>query len=88
MRLRLRDQVADWHARGFLTLAGQRALRNALRIARYATDMLGEINIRYAQLGPGEKTLRGFSGRNMNTLRQSCLRNRPAISTSAPATCC
>ena len=77
MRLRLRDQVADWHARGFLTLAGQRALRNALRIARYATDMLGEINIRYAQLGPGEKTLRGFSGRNMNTLRQSCLRHRP-----------
>ncbi len=68
MRLRLRDQVADWHARGFLTLAGQRALRNALRIARYATDMLGEINIRYAQLGPGETTLRGFSGRNMNTL--------------------
>src|SRR4029079_16636408 len=68
MRLRLRAQVADWHARGFLTLAGQRALRNALRIARYATDMLGEINIRYAQLGPDEKTLRGFSGRNMNTL--------------------
>ena len=68
MRLRLREQVADWQARGFLTLAGQRALRNALRIARYATDMLGEINIRYAQLGPGEKTLRGFSGRNMNTL--------------------
>ena len=54
MRLRLRDQVADWHARGFLTLAGQLALRNALRIARYATDVLGEINIRYAQLGPGE----------------------------------
>ena len=68
MRLRLRDQVADWHARGFLTLAGQRALRNALRIARYATDMLGELNIRYAQLGPEEKTLRGFSGRNLNTL--------------------
>ncbi|MTD94187.1 hypothetical protein GIW81_07535 [Hyphomicrobium sp. xq] len=67
MRLRLRDQVADWHARGFLTLAGQRALRNALRIARYATDMLGELNIRYAQLGPDEKTLRGFSGRNLNT---------------------
>ena len=68
MRIRLRDQIADWHARGFLTLAGQRALRNALRIARYATDTLGELNIRYAQLGPGEKTLRGFSGRNINTL--------------------
>jgi hypothetical protein len=68
LRLKLRDQVADWHARGFLTLAGQKALRNALRIARYATDMLGELNIRYAQLGPEEKTLRGFSGRNNNTL--------------------
>ncbi len=68
MRLKVRDQIADWHARGFLTLAGQKALRNALRIARYATDMLGELNIRYAQLGPDEKTLRGFSGRNNNTL--------------------
>jgi hypothetical protein len=29
--------------------------------------MLGELNIRYAQLGPDEKTLRGFSGRNLNT---------------------
>jgi len=67
LRLRLRDQIADWHARNFLSLAGQRALRNALRIARYATDMLGEINIRYAQLGPGEKTLRGFSGQQLNT---------------------
>jgi permuted papain-like amidase YaeF/Yiix C92 family enzyme len=68
MRLRLREQVTDWQARGFLTLAGQTALRNALRIARYATDMLGELNIRYAQLGPNEKTLRGFSGRDLNTL--------------------
>ncbi len=68
LRLRLRDQIADWHGRGFLTLSGQKALRNALRIARYATDMLGELNIRYAQLGPEEKTLRGFSGRNINTL--------------------
>jgi hypothetical protein len=67
LRIRLRDQIAEWNARGFLTLGGQRALRNALRIARYATDMLGELNIRYAQLGPGEKTLRGFSGRNINT---------------------
>ncbi|KWT70590.1 YiiX/YebB-like N1pC/P60 family cysteine hydrolase [Hyphomicrobium sulfonivorans] len=67
MRLRLRSQIADWHARGFLTRPGERALRNALRIARYVTDMMGEINIRYAQLGPNEKTLRGFSGRSFNT---------------------
>ncbi len=37
MRLRLRDQVADWQARGFLTLAGQRALaqRPAHRALRH-----------------------------------------------------
>ena len=68
LRIKLRNQVADWHERGFMSLAGQRALRNALRAARYATDMLGELNIRYAQLGPDEKTMRGFSGRNLNTL--------------------
>jgi len=66
-RLRLRDQVADWHARGFMSLAAQRAVRNALRIARYATDMLGELNIGYMQLGPHEKTLRAFRGPDLNT---------------------
>jgi hypothetical protein len=84
MRLRLRDQVADWHARGFLTLAGQRALRNALRIARYATDMLGELNIRYAQLGPDEKTLRGFSGRNLNTFVNPAFRRPSSDARHAP----
>jgi len=68
LRLKLRDQIAGWHARGFMTLRGQKALRNALRIARYATDMLGELNIRYAHLGPDEATLRGFTGHNINTL--------------------
>ena len=66
-RLRLRDQVADWHARGFMSLPAQRAVRNALRIARYATDMLGELNIGYMQLGPQEKTLRAFRGVDVNT---------------------
>jgi permuted papain-like amidase YaeF/Yiix C92 family enzyme len=67
-RLRLRGQVADWHARGFMSLPAQRAVRNALRIARYATDMLGELNIGYTQLGPREKTMRGFRGTDLNTL--------------------
>ena len=67
-RLRLREQVADWHARGFMSLPAQRAVRNALRIARYATDMLGELNIGYTQLGPHEKTMRGFRGTDLNTL--------------------
>ncbi len=68
LRVRLRDQAAEWHQRGFMSLQAQLALRNALRLARYATDMLGELNIRYAQLGPGEHTLRGFRGTNFNTL--------------------
>jgi len=68
LRLRVRDQVADWHRRGFMSLGAQLALRNALRVARYATDMLGELNIGYAQLSPGEQTLRGFRGNNLNTL--------------------
>jgi hypothetical protein len=68
LRMRLRDQVAGWHARGFLSLAAQKALRNSFRVARYATDMLGELNIRYAQLAPGEPTLRGFRGADLNTL--------------------
>ncbi len=66
-RLRLRNQVADWHARGFMSLPAQRAVRNALRVARYATDMLGELNIGYQQLGPHEQTLRGFRGTDLNT---------------------
>jgi hypothetical protein len=68
LRLLLRDRIGGWHARGFMSLAAQRALRNAFRVSRYATDMLGELNIGYAILGPDEKTLRGFSGPNVNTL--------------------
>lgn len=67
LRLKVRDQVAEWHRRGFMSLNAQLALRNALRIARYATDMLGELNIGYAQLQEGGQTLRGFRGTNFNT---------------------
>ena len=68
LRLLLRDRIGGWHARGFMSLPAQRALRNAFRVSRYATDMLGELNIGYAILGPDETTLRGFSGPNCNTL--------------------
>lgn len=68
LRIRLRDQIGVWQQRGFMSLNAQRALRNAFRVARYATDMLGELNLGYAQVPPGEKTLRGFSGRDFNTL--------------------
>ena len=74
-RLRLRDQVAGWHASGFMSLPAQRAVRNALRIARYATDMLGELNIGFVQLGPHEKALRGFRGADLNTFVNPRLRH-------------
>lgn len=68
LQVRMRDQIGGWHKRGFMSLGAQRALRNAFRIARYAADMLGELNIGYAQLGEGEETLRAFRGPNLNTL--------------------
>ncbi len=68
LRLRLRDQVATWHQQGFMSLNAQRALRSAFRVARYATDMLGELNLGYPELAPDDKTMRGFSGRDFNTL--------------------
>jgi Permuted papain-like amidase enzyme, YaeF/YiiX, C92 family len=68
LRLSLRERIADWHQRGFMSLNVQLALRNVLRIARYATDMLGELNCGYAQLKDGEPTLRGFRGTQVNTL--------------------
>jgi len=68
LRLAVRERVADWHQRGFMSLSVQQALRNVLRIARYATDMLGELNSGYVQLKEGEPTLRAFRGTDVNTL--------------------
>lgn len=68
MRLKLRDQVAGWHARGIMSLPVQKAVRDTLRAGRYATDMLGELNLGYSQLGTGEATRRAFSGVDFNTL--------------------
>jgi hypothetical protein len=68
LQVRMRDKIGGWHERGLMSLGAQKALRNAFRIARYATDMLGELNIRYAQLGEGDRTLRAFRGTDHNTL--------------------
>ncbi len=67
LRLKMRERVVDWHQRGFMSLNVQLALRNVLRIARCATDMLGELNIGYVQLGEGEPTMRAFRGVDLNT---------------------
>ncbi len=68
LRLKVRERIAGWHERGFMSLNVQIAVRNVLRIARYAIDMLGELNVRFTQLAENEPTLRGFRGVDVNTL--------------------
>ncbi len=68
LRLKVRERIAEWHERGFMSLNVQLAVRNVLRIARYAIDMLGELNIRFTQLAENEPTLRAFRGVDANTL--------------------
>ncbi len=65
---RLRDEIGNWHASGLMTPANQRAVRNLLRITRYAADILGELWIGYASLADGADTYRAFSGPHYNTL--------------------
>ncbi len=64
----LRDQVPDWQRRGLMTHPVEKNLRDVFRIARYASDMLGELAAGYKRLGDGEITYRGFTGPDHNTL--------------------
>jgi hypothetical protein len=67
-RMRLRDSIARWQAANLLARPAQNALRDVFRIARYASDMLGEIASGNARLAPGEASRRGFTGTAWNTL--------------------
>ncbi len=67
-RMRLRDSIPKWQAANLLARPAQTALRDVFRIARYASDMLGEIASDNARLAPGEKPKRGFTGTAWNTL--------------------
>jgi hypothetical protein len=67
IRMQLRDRIADWRSRGFMTRPVEISLRDVFRIARYGSDMLGEMWIRHARLGDGEKVRRAFSGTDYNT---------------------
>lgn len=67
-RMRLRERIPAWEEAGIFSRPAQAALRDVFRIARYASDMLGEIASDNARLAPGEKTQRGFTGTAWNTL--------------------
>lgn len=64
----LRDRIMGWHSRGVFNRQAQGAIRDVLRAARYAIDMLGELNTSYARLPPKAVMLRAFTGTNFNTL--------------------
>jgi hypothetical protein len=67
-RIGLRERIAAWHEQGIFTRPAQGALRDVFRIARYASDMLGEIAGGNQRLAPGEPNQRGFRGAAWNTL--------------------
>jgi permuted papain-like amidase YaeF/Yiix C92 family enzyme len=67
LRVRLRDQIGPWHARGLIDAASERALRDVFRVARYAADMLGELAIGHARLPRGAAAFRAFTSPHDNT---------------------
>lgn len=67
-RMRLRDRIPAWDIQGIFDRPAQEALRDVLRIGRYATDMLGEIACDNDRLVKGQTTKRAFTGTSWNTL--------------------
>lgn len=63
----IRDRVADWHARGLMTREAQHAVRDTLRVLRYASDMAGEVHWDYLIAADGEPAHRAFSEKSYNT---------------------
>ena len=66
-RQRLREKVLYWETYGYMTRPVQAALRDVMRILRYATDMLGEAASGFERLAAGEKPMRAFTGTRHNT---------------------
>jgi Permuted papain-like amidase enzyme, YaeF/YiiX, C92 family len=63
----IRDRVADWHARGLMTREAQHAVRDTLRVLRYASDMAGEVHWDYLIATDTDPALRAFSEHSYNT---------------------
>lgn len=68
LRMSLRDRIAEWATRGLMTPAAEAALRDVFRIARYGSDMLGELAIGFERFGRTGKGRRVFTGTDHNTL--------------------
>lgn len=68
IRMRLRDRIQEWQAKGIFLRPAEIALRDVFRVARYASDILGEVAGDNARLAPGQQTRRAFTGTDWNTL--------------------
>ena len=68
LRLDLRSRVEGWQKQGIMTRPVQQALRDVIRVARYATDIIGEIAAGHPRLAEGEKTRVAFTGQDGETL--------------------
>ena len=68
LRIRLRARIAEFERDGYMTPEVIQGLRNCFRILRYASDMLGEIAVGHERVPAGGALLRGFTGKNTNTL--------------------
>lgn len=67
LRTVIRDRVADWHAQGLMTLEAQHAVRDALRVLRYASDMAGEVHWDHLIATDTDPAHRAFSEQSYNT---------------------
>nr|HPG89967.1 YiiX/YebB-like N1pC/P60 family cysteine hydrolase [Hyphomicrobium sp.] len=68
LRTGLRARIADFEKQGYMSSAVVEGLRDAFRILRYVTDMVGEIAIKNARIGEGDYVMRAFTGKDRNTL--------------------
>ncbi len=67
LRVALRGQLAHYEMLGLMTPEVAQSFRDVFRVLRYVSDMLGEIASGHP-LAEGSYPLRGFTGRDHNTL--------------------
>ena len=68
LRVGLRNRIPQYRSLDLMTPEVVAGLRDVFRVLRYVSDMLGEIAIGNEHIPDGGHTLRGFTGRDTNTL--------------------
>lgn len=72
--LMLRDRVVEWRALGLMAGEAPKAVRNAMRVLRYTSDIVGEVAHGFPRLARGEATHKAFDGPAAWTLIHPALR--------------